>query len=160
MTALFAEQFRKRDVYAGVLMTLIGAAISLNSYTNYRLGTLTQMGPGMFPLMLGVAMTFVGMLILGNAVAAARDPDETILPAQREWRGWACILAGPIAFILLGEYFGLAAATFGCVFVSALGERSSSVKEAAILAAIVTVIGCVLFSLVLKLNFPIVRWGI
>jgi len=157
---LFAEQLKKRDVYAGVLMTLLGAAISLNSYANYRLGTLTQMGPGMFPLMLGVAMTLVGMLILGNAIVAERDPDETILPAQREWRGWACILAGPIAFIVLGQYFGLAAATFGCVFVAALGERSSSVKEAAILAAIITVVGCVVFSLVLKLSFPLVRWGV
>ena len=158
MTALFAEQLKKRDVYAGVLMTLIGAGISLNTYSNYRLGTLTQMGPGLFPLMLGVAMTFVGMLILGSAVATGRDENETVLPAQREWRGWACILAGPVCFIVLGEYFGLAAATFGCVFVSALGERSSSVKEAAILAAIVTVVGCVLFSLVLRLNFPILRW--
>lgn len=156
---MFAEHLKKRDVYAGVLMTLIGVAISLNTYTNYRLGSLTQMGPGMFPMMLGVAMTLVGMLIFGNAVVSARDPDETILPAQREWRGWACILAGPVFFIVLGEHFGLAAATFGCVFVSALGERSSSVKEAAILAAIITAVGCVLFSLVLKLTFPVVRWG-
>ncbi|MBS0247941.1 MAG: tripartite tricarboxylate transporter TctB family protein [Proteobacteria bacterium] len=156
---MFAEQFKKRDFYAGGLIVLLGAAVALNAFTNYNLGTLTQMGPGMFPFMLGIALTFVGLLILGTALATIRDPAETILPAQREWRGWGCILAGPVLFIILGEYFGMAAATFGCVFVSALGDRTATVKSSAILAAIVTVFGCLLFAFVLKLAFPIFKWG-
>lgn len=156
---MFAEQLKKRDIYAGLLMTLIGAAVALNTLDKYALGTFTQMGPGMFPMMLGVALTFVGVLIFGTAVVTARDPAETILPEQREWWAWACILASPLVFIVLGDNFGLAPATFGCVFVAALGDRSSSVKEAAILAAVVTVFGCFLFSQVLKLSFPIFRWG-
>ena len=156
---MFAEQFKKRDFYAGGLIVLLGAAVALNAFTNYNLGTLTQMGPGMFPFMLGIALTFVGLLILGAALATIRDPAETILPAQREWRGWGCILAGPVLFIILGEYFGMAAATFGCVFVSALGDRTATVRGSAILAAIVTVFGCLLFAFVLKLAFPIFKWG-
>ena len=156
---MFAEQLKKRDFYAGGLIVLLGVAVALNAYNNYTLGSMTQMGPGMFPLMLGCALTFVGLLILGAAIAAAHDPAETILPEQREWRGWACILAGPILFIILGEFFGMAAATFGCVFVSALGDRTATVKSSAILAAIVTVFGCLLFAYVLKLAFPIFKWG-
>jgi len=159
MTNLFAEQLKKRDFYAGSLILLIGAAVALNAYNYYNLGTLTQMGPGMFPFMLGIALTFVGLLILGAAVATAYDPSETILPEQREWRGWACILAGPVLFIILGQYFGMAAATFGCVFVSALGDRTATFKSSAILAVIVTFFGCLLFAFVLKLAFPIFKWG-
>jgi len=155
---LFAEQLKKRDFYAGGLIVLLGAAVALNAYTNYNLGTLTQMGPGMFPLMLGCALTFVGLLILGSGLATARDPSETILPEQREWRGWACILLGPVLFIALGQFFGMAAATFSCVFVSALGDRTATLKSSLVLAAIVTVFGCLLFAYVLKLPFPIFKW--
>ena len=157
---MFAEHLKKRDFYAGGLIVLIGAAVALNAYTNYNLGTLTQMGPGMFPLMLGIALTFVGLLILGTGLATPHDPTETILPEQREWRGWACILAGPVLFIALGDYFGMAAATFGCVFVSALGDRTATFKSSAVLAAIVTVFGCLLFAYVLKLPFPIFKWDV
>ncbi|MBS0248382.1 MAG: tripartite tricarboxylate transporter TctB family protein [Proteobacteria bacterium] len=157
--SLFAEQLKKRDFYAGGLIVLIGVAVALNAYTNYNLGSLTQMGPGMFPFMLGIALTFVGLLILGAALVTMRDPSETILPEQREWRGWACILAGPVLFIILGEFFGMAAATFGCVFVSALGDRTATLRGSAILGVIVTVFGCLLFSYVLKLPFPIFKWA-
>ena len=93
---MFGTLVKKRDFYAGGLMTLLGAAVTLDSMT-YTLGTLTHMGPGMFPLMLGVTLTFVGVLILGTAIVTPLGDDERILPEKPEWRGWGCILAGPIA---------------------------------------------------------------
>jgi putative Ca2+/H+ antiporter (TMEM165/GDT1 family) len=155
---LFGTLVKKRDFYAGGLMTLLGAAVTLDSMT-YSLGSLTHMGPGMFPLMLGIALTFVGVLILGTAMVTPLSADERILPKNREWRGWGCILAGPIFFIILGEYFGLVPATFSCVFVSALGDRTATLKGSAVLAAAVTFFGVLLFSYVLKIPFPMFRWG-
>jgi putative Ca2+/H+ antiporter (TMEM165/GDT1 family) len=149
---------KKRDFYAGGLTVLLGAAVTLDSMT-YTLGTLTHMGPGMFPLMLGVVLTFIGILIFGTALATPLGDDEHILPRQREWRGWGCILAGPILFIIMGEFFGMAPAIFSCVFVSALGDRTATLKESAILAACVTLFGVLLFSYVLKIPFPMFRWG-
>jgi len=46
-----------------------------------------------------------------------------------------------------------------CVFVSALGDRTATLKGSAVLAAVVTVAGCLLFSYVLKVAFPLYRWG-
>jgi hypothetical protein len=155
---LFQTLVKKRDFYAGGLMTLLGAAITLDSST-YSLGTLMHMGPGMFPFILGVVLTFIGILILGTALVTPLGEDEHILPRQKEWRGWGCILAGPILFILLGEFFGMAPATFGCVFISALGDRTATLKGTVILAASVTVVGCLLFSYVLQLPFPLFRLG-
>jgi hypothetical protein len=155
---LFGTLLKKRDFYAGGLMTLLGAAVTLDSLT-YTLGTLTHMGPGMFPLMLGVTLTFVGVLILGTAVVTPLGDDERILPAKPEWFAWACILAGPVAFIILGEFFGLVPATFACVFIPALGDRTATLKGSAILAAGVTVFGVGLFSYILKIPFPLLKWG-
>jgi putative Ca2+/H+ antiporter (TMEM165/GDT1 family) len=149
---------KKRDIYAGSLMVLLGAAITLDSMT-YELGTLTHMGPGMFPFMLGIVLTFIGILIFGAALATPLSDNERILPEQREWRGWACILAGPILFIILGEYLGLVPAVFACVFVSALGDRTATLKSALVLAACVTFFGALTFSYVLKIPFPLFRWG-
>jgi hypothetical protein len=148
---------KKRDFYAGGLMTLLGAGVTLNSMS-YNTGTLMHMGPGMFPFILGGVLTFVGVLIFGTALITPLGENETILPKNKEWLGWACILAGPVLFILFGEFFGLVPATFSCVFVSALGDRSSTLKGSALLAAGVTFFGTLLFSYVLQVPFPMFRW--
>ena len=155
---MFQTLLKKRDFYAGGLMTLLGAAITLNS-TTYSTGTLMHMGPGMFPFILGIVLTFIGVLILGTALVTPLSDDEAILPKNREWRGWGCILAGPILFIIFGEFFGMVAGTFACVFVSALGDRTATLKSSLVLAAGVTFFGVLLFSYVLQLPFPMFRWG-
>ena len=154
---MFETLLRKRDFYAGGLMTLLGAGVTLNA-TTYNTGTLMHMGPGMFPFILGITLTFVGVLIFGTALVTPLGPDETILPQNKEWLGWGCILAGPVVFIILGHFFGMAAATFGCVFVSAMGDNEAKLKSSAILAACITVPGCFLFTYVLQLPFPLFRW--
>jgi putative tricarboxylic transport membrane protein len=150
---------RKKDFYAGLFMTLLGAGVTLNS-TAYNLGTFMHMGPGMFPFMLGILMMFVGVLIFITGLMTPLEEGERILPQSMEWRGWALILAGPLMFILFGEFFGMVPATFMCVFVSALGDRTATLKKSAMLAAGVTVAGAVLFSYVLKVPFPLFRWGL
>ena len=125
---MFQTLLRKRDFYSGGLMTLLGAGVTLDSST-YEVGSLTHMGPGMFPLMLGVVLTFIGVLIFGTALVTPLGEDEHILPRQKEWRGWFCIIAGPVLFIIFGHYFGMAPATFMCVFVSALGDRTSTLPS-------------------------------
>lgn len=149
---------KKKDFYAGLAMTLLGAGVTLNSMT-YNLGTLMHMGPGMFPFILGILLTFVGILIFVSGLITPLDEGERILPESLEWRGWACILAGPLLFILFGEYLGMAAATFICVFVSALGDRTATLKGSALLAVCVTIGGAGLFSYLLKVPFPLFRWG-
>jgi hypothetical protein len=145
----------KRDYYAGALMMLLGLITAYQGST-YPVGTLHQMGPGYFPLALGVLLTFLGGLI---AATAGADSEEAALP-HAEWRGWACIIAGPALFILLGRWTGMLPATFACVFVSALGDRDSTLKGAAVLAVCVTVFGVLLFHYLLKLPMPVLTWGL
>jgi putative tricarboxylic transport membrane protein len=60
--------------------------------------------------------------------------------------------------VVLGHYAGMAPAIFACVFVSALGDRSSTYRGAFILSLIMTVFGVALFAYVLKVPFPVFRW--
>ncbi len=78
-------------------------------------------------------------------------------PPSRSGSDGRASSASPIAFIVFGEYGGLLPATFACVFVAALGDKETTLKQALILAAGITVLGVLLFSFLLKIPFPILR---
>ena len=148
---------RKRDFYAGGLIILFGLVMALKGPT-YNLGTLMHMGPGFLPTALGVILIGLGIAIASTALGIPEGEDEDIMPANREWWGWACILAGPLSFILFGSYFGLIPGTFACVFVSALGDRTATLKSSFLLAAFVTIFGVGLFSYLLQIPMPLLTW--
>ena len=146
----------KRDYYAGTLMLLLGVGAAVTG-TGYKFGTLARMGPGFMPVVLGVVLAFIGVLIAGTAVGSSEDDDKKFLPANPQWFGWACILGGPVAFIILGTYIGMIPAVFACVFICALGDKTATYKSSVVLAAGVTVFGVALFHYLLNIPFPLLR---
>jgi hypothetical protein len=143
----------RRDYYAGGLMVLIGGGAAVVG-SQYQMGSLTRMGPGFFPTILGILLAILGIVIAGTAAYSATPATEG--PAMRpDWRGWLCIAGGAFLFIALAGHGGLAPATFACVSVAAMGDRTNSWKEAALLAAGVTVCGTLLFSYLLQISIPV-----
>jgi Tripartite tricarboxylate transporter TctB family len=147
----------KRDYYAGGLIVLFGLVAALKG-PGYSLGTLMRMGPGYMPTVLGIILILLGLTIAGTALVTPATDDEGLLPANPQWLGWLCILAGPVLFIILGNFFGLLPATFACVFVSSLGDRTWTLKGSLLLAAGVSVFGVLLFSYVLQISMPVLTW--
>jgi putative tricarboxylic transport membrane protein len=147
----------KRDYYAGALMVLLGL-VAAHDGTNYPMGTLRQMGPGYFPIALGVLLIILGLMIAGTAIRGIPSEDDTV-SIRPDWRGWACIIAGPALFIVIGRYTGMLLAAFFCVFVSALGDRKTTLKGAIILATGVTIFGVLLFHNLLQLPMPVFSLG-
>jgi Tripartite tricarboxylate transporter TctB family len=74
-------------------------------------------------------------------------------------RGCVCIVLGILAFLLLGEYGGLLPATFAIVFISALGDRDNTLREALLLALAMMAIAVVVFWWALSLQLPLFQWG-
>jgi hypothetical protein len=150
----------RRDYLGGALMLLIGAGALAQGVT-YDVGTLDNMGPGFFPVALGLLMALVGIgIVISARLSARRAAVNAESPARRpEWAAWACILGGIAAFVGIGEYGGLAPATFALVFLSALGDRTNTPKRAALLALAMVVISAVVFRWALKLQFPLFSWG-
>lgn len=147
----------KRDYYAGGLIILFGLVAAVQG-PEYTMGTLVRMGPGYLPTVLGIILIVLGLVIAGGALLVpGDDADERVLPADPQWKAWGCILAGPLLFVLCGQ-FGLAPGSFACVFVSALGDRTQTWKSAFILATVVTVFGVALFSYLLQVPMPILTW--
>lgn len=148
---------RKRDFYAGGLVILFGLVMALKG-PSYNLGTLMHMGPGFLPTALGIILIGLGIAIAGTALGVPEGEDEDIMPAHPEWWGWACILAGPLSFILFGSLFGMIPGIFACVFVAALGDRTATLKSSALLATFVTIFGVGLFSYLLQVPMPLLAW--
>src|SRR5262249_2662777 len=150
---------RKRDYYAGALIALIGAAASYEG-SKYGIGSLDEMGSGFFPVAIGFAMILTGASIAisgGKMEKQTPGPQLYAASSSVDWRGWIAIIGGTGLFIALAEYAGLLPAIFACVFISALGSKSTGWKEALILAACVTAFGIALFAFGLKVQIPILR---
>ena len=107
--------------------------------------------------------------VLGLPVSQALDAENfmgaacnaeamRLIEAWPDWPGRACILAGPLSFILVGNFFGLAPATFSCVFISSLGDKSGTLKSSLVLALVITVLGVGLFSYLLQVPMPVFEW--
>lgn len=145
-----------KDVWGGLLMTGIGLWVAVHS-VSYSVGTLTRMGPGYFPLVLGVVLALTGIAIGIKGVKAG--PDERRSGHRPEWKAWMLICAGLVAFVVFAEYLGLIAATFATVFISALGDRNNSWRSATVLALAMVVVGVVVFGWALKVQLPLFTWG-
>jgi len=145
----------RRDYYGGALMVLLGGVTVLQS-ASYEIGTLTQMGPGLYPAALGVMLALTGLAIALNARFVEPEEGSDALPP--EWRGWFCIVLSIIAFILAGTYGGLVPATFAIVFISALGDRENTIKGAFLLSLVIVAVSVVVFWWALDLQLPLFRW--
>ncbi|GAC1345155.1 MAG: tripartite tricarboxylate transporter TctB family protein [Acetobacteraceae bacterium] len=146
-------QTRSRQLLSGGLVMLLGLGAVLEA-RSFGLGTMARTGPGFFPMVLGGAMALVGVLI---ALAGPDAGHEAGTFGRADWRGWGCILGGVLAFIALGEPFGLGPATFACVFIAAWGDRGATWWGALGLAAAATVVAAVVFSWALKFQLPLWR---
>ena len=93
------------DYWGGTLMMVIGLWAAYAG-TTYDIGTLQRMGPGFFPVALGVILTLVGAGIAvtpGNRISTPGG----ILGRLPELRAWILILGAIAAFVVVGRYGGL-----------------------------------------------------
>ncbi|MDB5821838.1 MAG: tripartite tricarboxylate transporter TctB family protein [Herminiimonas sp.] len=145
-----------RDYYGGALMFLLGTG-AVYKGLSYNVGTLSRMGPGYFPVAVGVVLALMGVLIaLGARSNVPAKQEEYQAP---EWRGWICIVLSIIAFLVLGRYGGLLPATFAVVFISALGDRENNLKQALFLSLAMAGVAALVFWWALSMQFPLFRWG-
>ncbi len=155
------KNINRKDYYGGALMVLIGLG-AIYGGSGYHIGTLSHMGPGFFPAALGGLLALTGVLIAVSARSGESTPPapgDGHAHGLPDLRGSVCIILGILAFLLLGEYGGLLPATFAIVFISALGDRKNTIKQAILLSIAMSAIAVVVFWWALQLQLPLFRWG-
>ncbi|MDR0200916.1 MAG: tripartite tricarboxylate transporter TctB family protein [Delftia acidovorans] len=150
----------QKDYFSGVMFLVIGLAFAIGA-TNYTVGSGARMGPGYFPLILGVLMALLGSAICISGLTKGPEGGDKI--GKWAWKQVFFILAANFAFgvLLVGvpalgiPQFGLIVAIYGLVFIASLGGHSFNFKEVAILSTILAVGSYVAFVWALNLQFPV-----
>ncbi len=150
----------QKDFFAGLLYASVGGAFAIGA-TKYSLGTAARMGPGYFPLMLGVLLCLIGLYIIFKALVVETADGDKI--GKWAWKPLFYIIAGNLLFgVLLSGLprfgipgMGLIVAIYGVTFVVSKAGNESSIKESLILATILSAISYLSFIKLLNLQFPV-----
>jgi hypothetical protein len=150
----------QKDFFSGLMFLVVGVAFAWGA-TNYKIGTGARMGPGYFPLLLGVLLAVLGAVIAFKALVIETVDGDKI-------GGWAwkplffIILANVVFGVLLGGLpsikfpaFGLIVAIYALTFIAANAGEEFKFKEVLVLATILAVMSYLAFILLLKLQFPV-----
>ncbi|MBX3655168.1 MAG: tripartite tricarboxylate transporter TctB family protein [Ramlibacter sp.] len=150
----------QKDFFSGVMFSAIGAAFA-GGATTYTVGEGARMGPGYFPLLLGVVLALLGGAIMFRALVVETEDGDPI--GAWAWKPLAYVIAANLAFgVLIGGLpslglpaMGLVIAIFGLTLLSSLAGDSFNLKEVLILAAVLAAGSYVAFVLLLKLQIPV-----
>lgn len=141
-----------RSVASGGALALFGLLLAGDSALRNEIGTLRLVGPGLFPLIVGVLLVVFGMLI---ALPALGKPG---VPIDYRLREPVFVLAGVAAFAMAIRPLGLIPAIVITVFVSAFAERDYRPLSLAVLASVLSIIAWLTFSVGLGLPLTLGRW--
>lgn len=149
-----------KDFYAGVLFMLVGSAFAWGAL-ELTVGTAARMGPGYFPLLLGVMLALLGGVMMLRAVWGQVRADQTV--GRWAWKPLLAIIAANLVFgVALGGLpllklpaLGLMVGIYGLTFVACLAGERFKPKEAALLATVLALLSYLAFVLLLKLQLPV-----
>ena len=150
----------QKDFFAGLLLSIVGGSFAWGAYANYDIGRASSMGPGYFPLMLGVILTLMGMGVLAQGLVSPAPGGGRV--GAIAWRQLACILGANVVFgaLLAGvpalgiPAFGLVVAIFALVPIASLAGGKLVWKEVLILATVLATGSYLTFIKLLSLQFP------
>ncbi len=150
----------QKDFFSGLLFMGVGVAFAWGA-TNYSVGTGARMGPGYFPLMLGVLMAVLGIVITFNSLVVETEDGDKI--GSWAFKPLFFIIAANLVFgLMLGGLpsvkipaMGLIVGIYALTFIASLAGEEFKVKEVAILATILAIMSYLAFIVLLKLQFPV-----
>jgi hypothetical protein len=150
----------EKDFYSGLMFMAIGIAFAWGA-TTYTIGEGARMGPGYFPLVLGLLLTALGAFVLFKALVVETEDGDRIGPWA--WRPLACIIGANLLFgVLLGGLpsigvpaMGMILAIYGLTIVSAMGGDEFRFKEVLVLGTVLSIGSYLAFIVLLKLQFQV-----
>ena len=150
----------QKDFFSGLMFMSIGLAFAWGA-TTYSVGNGARMGPGYFPLYLGVLMTVLGAVITFQSLVVETMGGDKI--GKWAWKPLFFVILANLVFgaLLVGlPYFdlpamGLIVAIYALVFIASIAEDGWKFKATFILATVLAIGSYIAFVVALKLQFPV-----
>jgi uncharacterized membrane protein YfcA len=143
---------RTRDFKAGLLFIFFGIASAVFSGA-YQMGTSANMGPGYFPLALGVVLTVLGLVV---SLRSLSQGEGTRKARSFQAKPLILVLSSVVLFGLLLRLLGLVISTVILVIVSSMASEEFKKKETILNALVLLAIVLIVF--IFFLNFQIPVW--
>ena len=150
----------QKDFFAGLMFMGVGVAFAWGA-TTYNVGSGARMGPGYFPLMLGVLMAVLGVAITFKALVVETVGGDKI--GKWAWKPLVFIILANLLFgvMLAGlpniklPAMGMIVAIYVLTFIASMAEPGWTVKATFVLATVLAVGSYLAFVVLLKLQFPV-----
>jgi hypothetical protein len=136
-----------KKLITGILFTGFALAFGITSL-NYRVGTLTDSGPGMFPIIVSGILLLIGVSIIIESFFVAKEPLDLKI------NNVAIITLGLISFALITNYIGMVAGIFALVIIASFAANSFSILRVTKIAFGLIVVAYT-FKHFLGLNLPL-----
>jgi hypothetical protein len=150
----------QKDFFSGLMFALVGGAFAWGA-TSYSIGTGARMGPGYFPLLLGIFLAVLGAIIMFYSLVEHTEDGDKV--GKFAWKPVVYVLGANVVFgILLAGLpkfgvpaMGLILAIYALVIIASKAGDTFSLKEALILATVLSVGSYLAFIMLLKLQMPV-----
>ena len=150
----------QKDFFSGVMFSAVGTAFAWGA-TNYNVGQGARMGPGYFPLMLGILLAVLGAVVIFYSLVVETEGGDPI--GKWAWRPLGYIIGANLLFgVLLGGLpsikvpaMGMIAAIYALTIVSSLAGERFRLRDVLILATILAVGSYLAFIVLLKLQIQV-----
>lgn len=140
------------NVIGSCIIIAFGAFVALYAYTNYQLGTVAQMGPGMVPMGVGVLLACSGVLILIPALVRKRSLPKPDVKAA------LAVVASLAGFALSVNVVGLVPAIFVLTFISTLAGGPPNLLRIIAVGSALSVVIVLIFLVGLGMPFRAFIW--
>ena len=140
------------DIVGGLALTALGTFAAIYAQ-KYEFGDLNRMGPGYFPVALGIILALLGLLI---AIPAFKRKGE---PIEVKWKTLSLVLGSIVAFALTLKVLGLILATSLAVIMASMADNDTTWKSRMLLAIGVSAITYVIFGFALGMVLPAWPWS-
>lgn len=142
-----------RDLIGGLGLTVLGLFAAWYAQTHYELGDLQRMGPGYFPLALGLILAVLGLLI---AIPAGFRRGEPITLA---WKTLALVTSSIVVFAVLLKSLGIVLATMVSVILASMADSHTTWRARVLVAVGVAAVTWLVFIYGLGMVIPVWPWS-
>lgn len=137
------------DLGWGAALALTGLAVAGYAWTSYDMGSLRRMGPGFFPVTLGMLLAGLGTLI---AIPAMGRPGQ---PRPFAWPETIAVVAALLVFGMALERLGVLLTTALTVLIASAAAPRRGLGWRLVLTVAVTALVWLVFVRGLNMSLPV-----
>jgi len=135
-----------KKILIGTIFITVAVVFGLGSL-NYRIGTLDDLGPALFPLIVSTALALLGLVMIAQGLV------QHVNPVEFQVKNIAIITVSLFAFAVISEYVNMLVAIVALVAISSAAVDFSWTRIAKLVVGLIAV--AYAFKYLLGVNLPL-----